>query len=114
MTDYGVTGDGSLAALMVLAGLQKSGKTSADYLCVFKPFPQILKNVRYSGPSPLLKETVQAAIRDADERLGESGRVLVRASGTEPLIRVMAEGEEIELVSEAVDDLCALIKTAAQ
>ena len=113
MTDYGVTGDGSLAALMILAGLLTSGQSSADYLCVFKPCPQILKNVRYSGPSPLRQETVQTAIRDADERLGHGGRVLVRASGTEPLIRVMAEGEAIELVSETVDDLCALIETAA-
>lgn len=113
MTDYGATGDGSLGALMVLAGLLASGQSSADYLSVFKPFPQILKNVRFSGVSPLRKETVQAAIADADAMLGQNGRVLVRASGTEPLIRVMAEGEEIQLVSQTVDDLCALIEKAA-
>jgi phosphoglucosamine mutase len=114
MTDYGVTGDGSLAALMVLAGLLASGQSSADYLSVFQPFPQILKNVRFSGASPLLQESVQQAIRDADDRLGQSGRVLVRASGTEPLIRVMAEGEDTQLVSDAVDELCALIESAAE
>lgn len=113
MTDYGVTGDGSLAALMVLAGLLASGQSSADYLSVFKPFPQILKNVRFSGASPLQQNVVQTAIRDANAKLGQNGRVLVRASGTEPLIRVMAEGEETQLVSETVDDLCALIETAA-
>lgn len=113
MTDYGATGDGSLAALMVLAGLLASGQTSADYLSVFKPFPQILKNVRFSGASPLLQDAVQAAMADADAKLGQSGRVLVRASGTEPLIRVMAEGEETQLVSQTVDDLCALIEAAA-
>lgn len=114
MTDYGVTGDGSLAALMILAGLLASGQSSADYLSVFQPFPQILKNVRYSGTSPLLQDSVMKAIRDADLSLGESGRVLVRASGTEPLIRVMAEGEDTQLVSEAVDELCVLIEQAAQ
>lgn len=114
MTDHSATGDGSLAALIVLAGLKASGQSSADYLRVFEPFPQILKNVRFSGPSPLLLDTVQAAIRKADENLGQSGRVLVRASGTEPLIRVMAEGENTQLVSEAVEELCALIEQAAQ
>lgn len=114
MTDYGVTGDGSLAALMVLSGLLASGQSSADYLRVFDPFPQILKNVRFSGPSPLLQDAVHAAIRDADAKLGQSGRVLVRASGTEPLIRVMAEGEDTQLVSQTVDDLCALIESAAE
>lgn len=114
MTDYGMTGDGSLAALMVLAGLLASGQSSADYLRVFKPFPQILKNVRYTGPSPLLQDGIMQAIRVADERLGQSGRVLVRASGTEPLIRVMAEGEDTQLVSGVVDELCTLIEQAAQ
>ncbi|MGJ8559371.1 MAG: phosphoglucosamine mutase [Litorimonas sp.] len=114
MTDYGVTGDGSLAALMILAGLLASGQSSADYLRVFEPFPQILKNVRFSGASPLLQERIQQAIQDADKRLGQSGRVLVRASGTEPLIRVMAEGEDTQLVSGAVEELCALIEQAAE
>ena len=113
MTDFGVTGDGSLAALMVLAGLLASKQSSGDYLRLFTPFPQILKNVRYSGTSPLTHEAVQKAIRDADDGLGQMGRVLVRASGTEPLIRVMAEGEDTELVSEAVDQLCHLIESVA-
>lgn len=114
MTDYGVTGDGSLAALMVLSGLLASGQSSADYLRVFEPFPQILKNVRFSGASPLLQDAVQTAISEADAKLGQSGRVLVRASGTEPLIRVMAEGEDTELVSGTVDELCGIIESAAE
>lgn len=113
MTDFGVTGDGSLAALMVLSGLMQSGEDSETYLRVFDPFPQILKNVRFSGPSPLTHDDVQTAIRTADDALGESGRVLVRASGTEPLIRVMAEGEDTRLVSAAVEELCKIITAAA-
>lgn len=113
MTDYAVTGDGSLAALMVLAGLLKSGDTSAEYLSVFKPFPQLLQNVRYNDVSPLLNEPVQTAIKAVDARMGDNGRVLVRASGTEPLIRVMAEGEDRAVVSAAVEELCAVIESLA-
>lgn len=114
MTDYGVTGDGSLAALMLLSGLVRSDQDSADYLDLFEPFPQILKNVRYDGASPLGDARIQAAIAEADNRLGETGRVLVRASGTEPLIRVMAEGQNTDLVSAAVDELCELIKSVGR
>ena len=114
MTDFGVTGDGSLAALMVLASLRASGQSSADYLNVFEPLPQILKNVRYSGPSPLSQEGVERAIKGADAALGASGRVLVRASGTEPVIRVMAEGREQQLVSQTVDELCGIIAQAGK
>jgi len=113
MTDYAVTGDGSLAAIMVLAGLLQSGDTSAEYLSVFKPFPQLLQNVRYNGASPLQHEPVQAAIKAVDARMGDNGRVLVRASGTEPLIRVMAEGEDMAVVSAAVEELCAVIESLA-
>ena len=114
MTDYAVTGDGSLAALMLLSGLIRSGQTSANYLHLFDPLPQIMRNVRYSGASPMQSDTVQAAIREADERLGAAGRVLVRASGTEPKIRVMAEGEDQALVSAVVDELVAIVEKAAQ
>lgn len=113
MTDYGVTGDGSLAALMVLAGLQQSENASRDYLNVFTPFPQKLKNVRYSGASPLKAQLVMNAIARTDEGLGEMGRVLVRASGTEPVIRVMAEGQDFEVVTAAVNELCELIESVA-
>lgn len=113
MTDYAVTGDGSLAALMVLAGLLQSGDESAAYLSVFQPLPHLLENVRYSGISPLKSQTVQSAIKAVDARMGDRGRVLVRASGTEPLIRVMAEGEDMAVVSAAVQELCAVIQSLA-
>ncbi|MEL6686530.1 MAG: phosphoglucosamine mutase [Pseudomonadota bacterium] len=113
MTDYGPTGDGSLAALMVLSGLLASGQKSGDYLSVFDPFPQLLKNVRYEGVSPLGIKSVQEAISAANERLGDDGRVLVRASGTEPVIRVMAEARDSQIVSDTVVELCALIESAA-
>ena len=113
MTDYGPTGDGCLAALMVLSGLKASGQKSSDYLAVFEPFPQILNNVHYDGESPLSRADVQTAIKIADDRLGESGRVLVRASGTEPVIRVMVEARDPEVVSATVDELCALIESVA-
>ena len=73
-----------------------------------------MRNVRYSGASPMQSDTVQVAIREADERLGAAGRVLVRASGTEPKIRVMAEGEDQALVSAVVDELVAIVEKAAQ
>ena len=113
MTDYGPTGDGCLAALMVLSGLRASGQKSADYLSVFEPFPQLLKNVRYDGESPLARADVQTAIKTADERLGMNGRVLVRASGTEPVIRVMAEARDPELVSDTVEELCSIIESVS-
>ncbi|GLQ20043.1 phosphoglucosamine mutase [Algimonas porphyrae] len=113
MTDYAVTGDGSLAALMILSGLVRSGQTSEHYLHLFDAYPQIMRNVRYSGASPMEQPEVQAAIRRVDADLGEGGRVLVRASGTEPKIRVMAEGEDQSLVSAAVDELVAVVEKAA-
>ena len=112
MTDYGPTGDGSLAALMVLSGLMEARQTSGEYLSVFETFPQLLKNVRYEGESPLSRSSVQEAIKKADEKLGADGRVLVRASGTEPVIRVMAEARDPEIVSTIVNELCDLIESA--
>jgi phosphoglucosamine mutase len=80
---------------------------------VFSPLPQLLRNVRYAGASPLLQPHIQTAIAAAGERLARSGRVLIRASGTEPLIRVMAEGEDFALIQEIVDGLCMTIARAA-
>lgn len=113
MTDYAVTGDGSLAALMLLSGLIRSGQSSDAYLHLFDPYPQIMRNVVYSGVSPMQSQTVQDAITRVDASLGEGGRVLVRASGTEPKIRVMAEGEDEALVSAAVDELVEIVEKAA-
>ncbi|MEM9966354.1 MAG: phosphoglucosamine mutase, partial [Asticcacaulis sp.] len=102
MRDHATTGDGLMAALQVLAVRVESGKPVSELAHQFKPVPQLLKNVRFSGESPLKSEAVQAAIAEAEELLKGEGRVLVRPSGTEPLIRVMAEGDDESKVKAAV------------
>ena len=113
LSDYATTGDGLLAALQVLAVLVESGKPASEVCRVFSPLPQTLKNVRFSGESPLEFPRVQAAIGDAEAELAGTGRLLIRKSGTEPLIRVMAEGEDEAQVLRIVDGLCAEIAAAA-
>jgi len=103
------TGDGLMAALNVLQVLKEHGGKASEALNVFTPVPQILKNVRFEGDSPLAKADVQAAIKAAEEMLANDGRLLVRASGTEPLIRVMAEGDDAAQVEAVVDEVCAAI-----
>lgn len=110
--DLATTGDGLVAALQVLSVLIASGKPASEVCRQFDPFPQLLKNVRFAGASPLDSADVQKAIADADARLAATGRVLIRKSGTEPLIRVMAEGEDDALVSEVVNDLVDIISHA--
>lgn len=107
--DYATTGDGLIAALQVLVVLVTSGKPASEICDVFEPLPQLLKNIRYNGGSPLENSDVKAAIADAEGKLGKSGRVLIRKSGTEPLIRVMAEGEDIAIVESLVDGICETI-----
>jgi len=114
MSDFATTGDGLLAALQVLAVLIQKQRPASDVCQVFTPLPQRLKNVRFSGPSPLRDDCVQAAIRDQEARLKGTGRVLIRESGTEPLVRVVAEGEDSALVADVVDSLCAMIAKAAR
>jgi len=111
--DFATTGDGLVAALQVLAVLTASGKPASEACRLFDPFPQLLKNVRFSGASPLELPEVEQAIRDAESRLQGTGRVLIRKSGTEPLIRVMAEGEDEALVNEVVGELADIIGRAA-
>ena len=114
LNDFGTTGDGLLAALQVLYVVSEKKKPVSEICHVFDPLPQLLKNVRYSGGAPLDNKDVQSAIKGAEEKLNGSGRLLVRASGTEPLIRVMAEGDDKALVENVVNDLCSIIeKTAA-
>ena len=113
LSDFGTTGDGLLAALQVLSIVRDSGKTASEVCRIFDPLPQLLKNVQYKGATPLDKEEVQSAIKGAEEKLNGSGRLLVRASGTEPLIRVMAEGDDDTLVQSVVNDLCDLIEKSA-
>ncbi len=110
LADYATTGDGLIAALQVLACLVESKKHASALTRVFKPFPQILKNIRYApGIDPLAVDAVQAAIVAAERRLQGSGRLVIRKSGTEPLIRVMAEGEDPGVVAETVDALIAVV-----
>ncbi len=114
LSDFATTGDGLLAALQVLAVLVGSQRGASEVCQVFRRLPQCLKNVRFAGVSPLRLETVKRDISAAEARLNGSGRVLIRESGTEPLIRVMAEGEDEAMVVEIVDELCAVIAAAAR
>ena len=103
MTDYSTTGDGLMAGLQFLAEMVQSGKPASELLNSFEPVPQLLKNVRYAqGQTPLEAETVKTAIRETEARLEGTGRLLIRKSGTEPLIRVMAECEDEALLQDAV------------
>ena len=113
LSDYATTGDGLVAALQVLAALVESGRRASELLHVFDPLPQILKNVRFAGGAPLEQDKVKAAIAGAEAQLVSTGRLVIRKSGTEPLIRVMAEGEDRRLVEQVVDEICAAVKAAA-
>jgi len=113
MTDFTPTGDGTISALQVLAEIIRQDKPASEVLSVFDPVPQQLKNVSYSGESPLHNPVVQTAIKDAQASFGAAGRILVRASGTEPLIRVMAEGDDGAKVDKLTDDIVSVIKQQA-
>ncbi|RYD87701.1 MAG: phosphoglucosamine mutase, partial [Sphingomonadales bacterium] len=113
MSDHATTGDGLVAALQVLAQLVESGKPASELMHLFDPLPQLLKNVRFAGGEPLKHESVIAAIADAEAKLDGSGRLVIRKSGTEPLIRVMAEGEDKKLVESMVDQICEAVRKAA-
>ena len=111
MTDYATTGDGLLAGLQFLAAMVETGKTASELARRFEPVPQLLKNVRFTaGQTPLDSAPVQAAIADAEARLVGKGRLLIRKSGTEPLIRVMAECEDEGMLVETVDGICAVVQ----
>ncbi|MGB6087578.1 phosphoglucosamine mutase [Parvibaculum sp.] len=109
LKDFSTTGDGLIAALQVLAVLKASGRPVSELTNVFEPLPQLLKNVRFQGGEPLKDKDVQEAIREGESRLGASGRLVIRKSGTEPLIRVMAEGDDEKLVAAVVNDIAAAI-----
>ncbi|MBU0859087.1 MAG: phosphoglucosamine mutase [Alphaproteobacteria bacterium] len=115
LSDFGTTGDGLLAALQVLSIIKNEGKRASEVLNVFTPLPQVLRNVRFEpGAKPLDNAQVKEAITKAEGQLANDGRLLVRASGTEPLIRVMAEGDNETLVNTVVGDLCLAIEEAAK
>ncbi|XWN32181.1 MAG: phosphoglucosamine mutase [Devosia sp.] len=109
LTDYTTTGDGLLAALEVMSVVVSSGKPVSEVCHRFEPVPQILKNVRFGGTTPLDAEPVTRAIDEAHDRLGNAGRLVIRPSGTEPLIRIMAEGDDAHLISAVVDDLASIV-----
>ena len=114
LSDYATTGDGLVAALQVLAELKRAGAPASEMLHRFDPLPQVLKNVRFATTArPLDAEPVKAAIAAGEAALGEGGRVLIRPSGTEPVIRVMAEGDDAGAVEAVVDRICAAVKAAA-
>jgi len=114
LSDYATTGDGLVTALQVLAVVKKRAKSVSEVCHRFEPLPQILKNVRYKGAKPLDDAKVKTAIASAEKRLDGHGRLVIRPSGTEPVIRVMGEGEDRDLVEAVVDDVVdALSKTAA-
>ena len=113
LSDYSTTGDGVIAALQVLAVLVRAERPASDLLRVFQPLPQLLKNVRYKGAAPLDDDRVKAAIRDGETSLGAGGRLLIRKSGTEPVVRVMVEGEDEALIGQVVDGIVETIRQAA-
>jgi len=109
LSDFATTGDGLVAALQVMACVQRMGRPVSEVCRRFEPVPQILKNVRHSGGNPLDDAHVKAAIADAEATLGASARLVIRPSGTEPLIRVMAEGDDRAVVETVVDQLINVI-----
>ena len=113
LRDYSTTGDGLFAALQVLAVMVESGRPMSALARQFEPVPQRLENVRFAGGEPLAAKAVQQVIADAEARLSGSGRLVVRASGTEPLIRIMAEGDDAKLVAQVVKEIAGAVKKAA-
>ncbi|SFE26818.1 phosphoglucosamine mutase [Sulfitobacter brevis] len=115
MSDHATTGDGLMAGLQFLAEMIRSGKPSSELLHQFEPVPQLLKNVRFeTGQTPLDTAEVQGAIAQAEADLANGGRLLIRKSGTEPLVRVMAEHEDAALMERAVDDVVMAVERAVQ
>jgi len=113
LLDHATTGDGTVAALQVLAALVRSGKRASELLHLFDPVPQLLRNVRFSGGKPLSNERVRKVIADAEAQLSGRGRLVIRPSGTEPVIRVMAEGDDRAEVESVVGAICEAVAEAA-
>lgn len=114
LSDYSTTGDGLIAALEIMCVLAETKKTASEVCRSFKPYPQLLENVRFAnGAAPLDDSVVKSAIKEAEQILGERGRVVIRKSGTEPLIRVMAEGEDAALVRDVVSKIVVAVEQAA-
>ncbi len=112
LSDFTTTGDGLIAALQVLAVIQRNGRPASEVCHRFDPVPQVMRNFRYDGGRPLENDQVRRAIEDAETRLN-GGRLVIRPSGTEPVIRVMGEGDNIDLVEAVVSDIVAVLGRAA-
>lgn len=113
LADYATTGDGLIAALQVLASIVETGRPASEVCRLFTPVPQYAGSVRYGDVVPLEKPSVKRAITEGQARLGAMGRLVVRPSGTEPVIRVMAEGEDEEMVAAIVEEICGVIRKNA-
>ena len=113
MSDFGTTGDGLVAALQVLAVMKRTERPVSDLCRVFEPVPQVLENVRFSTGVPLENDDVKAVIAACEQKLGNSGRLVIRPSGTEPLIRVMGEGDDAALVQNVVAEIVGTIQQVA-
>ncbi len=113
LSDYCTTGDGLVAALQLLAVVKRKMRLVSEVCHRFEPLPQILKNVRIKQPAPLEEERVSKVIEDARRKLGNAGRLIIRLSGTEPVVRVMGEGDNHDLVEQVVDDVCDALSAAA-
>jgi phosphoglucosamine mutase len=112
LSDFAPTGDGLIAALQVLAAMVEGGRKASELLTLFTPYPQILENVRLVNGASVDAPKVKSAISAAEASLGETGRVLVRKSGTEPVVRVMAEGEDEAAVRAAVRGIVEAVRAA--
>jgi phosphoglucosamine mutase len=110
LSDYATTGDGLVAALQLLAVVKRQERPVSEICHRFDPYPQILKNVRFSGGKPLEDAKVKSAIKAAEDLLGKNGRLVIRPSGTEPLIRVMGEANDHDKVEKAVDMVCDALR----
>jgi phosphoglucosamine mutase len=114
LSDYATTGDGLIAALQVMASIVQTGRRASEVCQLFTPIPQLLRNVRYGDGRPLSSKRVQRAIAAGEARLGPGGRLVIRNSGTEPVIRVMAQGEDEDLLASVVGDICEAILAGAR
>jgi phosphoglucosamine mutase len=113
LSDFSTTGDGLIAALQVLAAVKASNKPVSQICRLFTPLPQVMKNVRYKSGRPLDLPHVKSVITAMEKKLGPAGRLVIRPSGTEPLIRVMAEGDDEYAVRSAVEEICSVLEAAA-
>jgi phosphoglucosamine mutase len=113
LSNYTTTGDGFVAALQLLAVVKKKNKPVSEVCHRFEPLPQVMRNVRYRSGKPLENSKVLSAIADAENRLNGQGRLVVRPSGTEPVIRIMGEGDDKAMVEEVVDGIAEVVAAHA-